>query len=81
MNAESMASFVRRVTSDSKLAKETLQQLVGLQQKYYDCKHGKIHYKVGDLVLLSTRNLKMKVTPGKLQRGFVGPFQVIEAIG
>ena len=38
-------------------------------------------YKVGDLVLLSTRNLKMKGTPGKFQKRFVGPFQVIETIG
>ena len=38
-------------------------------------------YKVGDLVLLSTRNLKMKGTPGKLQKRFVGPFRVSETIG
>ena len=58
-----------------------MQQLVGLQHKYYDGKHRDIHYKVGDLVLPSTRNLKMKGTPGKLQRRFVGLFQVIETIG
>ena len=69
-----MASFIRRVTSDGNLAKENLQWSLGLQQKYYDRKHWDIHYKVGDLVLLSTRNLKMKGTPGKLQRRFVGPF-------
>ena len=33
---------------------------VGLQQKNYDRKHRDIHYKVGDLVLLSTRNLKIE---------------------
>ena len=32
-------------------------------------------------MLLSTRNLKMKGTPAKLQRRFVGPFKVIETIG
>ena len=35
---------------------------------------------VWELVLLSTRNLRMKGTPGKLQRRFVGPFKVIETI-
>ena len=40
-----------------------------------------ITFKVGDMVLLSTRNLKMKGIPGKLQKRFVGPFQVIETIG
>ena len=78
---ENVASFIRRVTSDWNLAKENLQRSVGLQQKYYDRKHRDVHYNVGDLVLLSTRNLRMKGTPGKLQRRFVGPFQVIETIG
>ena len=72
VSTESVASFVQRVTSDWELARENLQRPVGLQQKYYDSKHRDIHYKVGDLVLLSTRNLKMKGTPGKLLRRFVG---------
>ena len=80
-STESVASFVRRVTSDWELARENLERSVGLKQKYYDRKHRNIHYKVGDLVLLSTRNLKMKGTPEKLQRKFVGPFQITEVIG
>ena len=78
---ESVASFVQRVTSDWNLARENLQRSVGLQQKYYDQKHRDVHYYVGDLVLLSTRNLKMKGTPAQLQLRFVGPFTVIEVIG
>ena len=65
-STESVASFIRRFTSDWELARENLQRSVGLQQIYYDRRHRDIHYKVGDLVLLSTRNLKMKGTPGKL---------------
>ena len=38
-------------------------------------------FQVGDLVLLSTRNLKMKGIPTKLQKRFVGPFRVTETIG
>ena len=81
INTESVASFIRRITSDWELARENLNRSVGLQKKYYDRKHRDITYKVGDLVLLSTRNLRMKGTPGKLQRRFVGPFRVIETIG
>ena len=81
ISTESVASFVNRVASDWELAKENLQRSVGLQKKYYDRRHKDVAYKVGDLVLLSTRNLKMKGIPGKLQRRFVGPFQVIETIG
>ena len=78
---ESVASFVQRVASDWKLARENLDRSVRLQAKYYDKKHRDVGYKVGDLVLLSTQNLKLKGTPGKLQKRFVGPFRVIETIG
>ena len=81
MKTESVASFIQRVTTDWKLAKENLQRSVGLQQKYYDQKHKDIRYKVGDLVLLSTKYLKLKGIPAKLQRKFVGPFGVVETIG
>ena len=76
-----MASFARRVASDWKLARENLEKSVRLQAKYYDKRHRDVKYRVGDLVLLSTRNLRMKGTPAKLQKRFVGPFQVIETIG
>ena len=76
-----MASFVQRVTSDWELAKGNLKKSVELQQRYYDKKHRDIRFRVGDMVLLSTRNLRMKGIPGKLQKRFVGPFQVIETIG
>ena len=76
-----MANFVQRVASDWKLARENLDKSVRLQAKYYNKKHRDVNYRVGDLVLLSTRNLKMKGTPHKLQKRFVGPFRVIETIG
>ena len=81
VSTESVASFIQRVTSDWELARGNLKKSVELQQKYYDKKHRDIRFKVGDMVLLSTRNLKMKGIPGKLQKRFVGPFQVVEAIG
>ena len=61
---ESVDFFIQRVTSDWELARENLQRSVGLQQKYCDKKHRDVHYKMGDLVLLSTRNIKMKGIPG-----------------
>ena len=76
-----MASFVQRVASDWKLARENLDRSVRLQATYYDKRQRDVGYKVGDLVLLSTHNLKLKGTLGKLQKGFVGPFRVIETIG
>ena len=81
VSTESVASFVQRVASDWKLARENLRRSVGLQQRIYDRKHKDVVYKVGDLVLLSTKYLRMKGTPRKLQKKFVGPFQVIQTIG
>ena len=52
-----------------------------MQQKYYDQKHRDVRYEVGDLVLLSTRNIKKKGTPWKWQQQFVGPFRVTDTIG
>ena len=37
-------------------------------------------FAVGDLVLLSTKNLKFKNYPRKLQWKFVGPFAVLDKI-
>ena len=65
IRTESIGSFVWRVTSDWELPKENLQKSVGLQQKYYNRKHRDVQFAVGDLVLLSTKNLKMKGIPDK----------------
>ena len=54
---------------------------VGLQQKHYNRKHRDVQFAVGDLVLLSTRNLKMRGIPGKLKKRFMGPFKIQERIG
>ena len=80
-STESVDAFTKRTTSDWKLARENLDRSVRLQQKYYDKRHRDAKYKVGNLVLLSTRNLRMKDTPSKLQKRFVGPFRVLETIG
>ena len=78
---ESVEVFVQRLSSDWKLARTNLDRSVRLQAKHYDAKHRDVGFKVDDLVLLSTRNLKMKGTPSKLQKRFVGPFWVTETIG
>ena len=77
----SVGSSVQRVTSDWELAKENLHRVVGQQQKYYNRKHRYVQHAVGDLVLLSTRNLKMKGIPDKLKKRFMGPFKIQERIG
>ena len=60
---ESVGFFVRRVKSDWELARENVKKSVDLQAKYYNKKHRDIEFNVGELVLLSTRNLRMKGIP------------------
>ena len=51
------------------------------QKAYYDKKHRDVQFSVGDSVLLSTQNLKLKGIPHKLQRKFCGPYKILETIG
>ena len=81
IQTESVGSFVRRVISDWKIAKKNSQKAVSLQQKYYNRKHQNVQYAIGDLVLLSTRNLKMKGIPDKIKKRFMGPFKIQARIG
>ncbi len=48
------------------------------QQKYYNQRHQEIEFKRGDVVKLSTRNLRLKNK--KLQPRYIGPFRVTERI-
>ena len=79
IRTESIDSFVRRVTSDWELAKGNLQGAIGLQQKYYNRKYRDVQFAVGNL--LSTRNSRMRGTPDKLKKRFMGPFKIQERIG
>ena len=81
VKTESVGSFVRRVKSDWELAKENLKKLGDLQAKYYNRKHRDIEFNDGELLLLSTRNLKMKGIPEKLKKRFVGPLKIEQGIG
>ena len=51
------------------------------QKAYYDRKHREVQFTVGDSVLLSTQNLRLKGIPHKLQRKFCGPYKILERIG
>jgi len=55
-------------------------EAVANQKRYYDAKHQKHEFRKGQLVLLSTRNLKLKTSP-KFTPKFIGPFRVLECVG
>jgi hypothetical protein len=78
---ESVSRFTQRLTSSFNKAKEHLRVAQESYKKYYDRRHRPVEFNTGQYVLLSTRNLKLRGTPAKLQRRFVGPFKIIERIG
>jgi transposase InsO family protein len=51
------------------------------QAKSYNERHKPFGFKRGDLVMLSTRNIKLKTPSKKLAPRFIGPFRVLNAVG
>lgn len=51
------------------------------QTKYYNQKHKPLAFKKNDMVLLATKNLKLKLPSKKLSPRFTGPFRVLEPVG
>lgn len=56
------------------------QNAIEAQQKHYDKRRTDIQFHKGNLVGLSTRNLKLKSSP-KMTPKFIGPFRVLDVIG
>ena len=81
VQVEAVENFFERVQNEWKQARKNLLHSVQTQQRYYNQRHRSVEYVVGDLILLSTKNLKFKNVPVKLQKRFVGPFEITERIG
>ena len=77
---ELVSRFVQRLQNVWMVAQQNLEKLVQSQKEYYDKKRKDVQFLVGDLVLLSTTNLRMKNVPSKLQRKFVGPFSIVNKL-
>ena len=80
-NVESVSKFVGRMHEVWRSARAQMQKAVVTQKKYYDTKHKDVQFAVGDTVLLSTQNLRLKGIPHKLQWKFCGPYKILEKIG
>ena len=60
---------------------EHLRIAVASYSKYYNKTHTPREFKVGELVMLSTKNLKQKRPSKKMSHKFVGPFRIEDRIG
>ena len=72
---EIVTKYLERTQDVWRRAQSQMKKAVVMQQTYYNRKHRDIQFTVGELVLLSTQNLKFKGIPHKLQRKFCGPYK------
>ena len=80
-NVKTLSKFLERTQEVWHNARVQMEKAMVAQKRYYDQKHRDIQFAVGDMVLLSTQNLRLKGIPHKLQRKFCGPYKVLERIG
>lgn len=75
-------AFVTSISEALHQAKVNLKAAQDRQKSYADQHRRELEFSIGDKVLLSTKNLKLKTTgPRKLFPKYVGPFTVVERIG
>ena len=76
------ATFVGDMRQNCERAIECLKRAQRRQKAYADLHRQEVTYKVGDKVLLNTKNVRWR-SPGapKLMPRFIGPFVVLEVIG
>ena len=80
-NVETLSKFLERTQEVWHQARVQMEKVMAMQKSYYDKKHRDIQFSGGDLVLLTTQNLRLKGIPHKLQRKLCGPYKILERIG
>ena len=79
--AEKFVAKIKEIQGEAKVALEKVQEEM---RKYADRKRGEVDkYKVGDLVILSTKDLKYQIIgrrTEKLTERFVGPYKIKKII-
>src|SRR5437764_11577361 len=80
---EAPAAHERAATIKAKREQlaERLREASEYQAKYSNQRHAPQRYRVGDEVLLSSKNIRLSRPSKKLDNRFLGPFRIIEAIG
>ena len=82
---ETAKEFANRMNILLKQAKDEISKSVDNMEKYYNLNRKNAEFKVGDLVLLSTKNIKYrnqknKIISKKFKPKYIGPFKILEKI-
>jgi len=82
-NNQAAQDFWDRMQTDLSAAKDLLEQAQERQARYANTKRADAEFAVGDQVLLSTANLRLRTDgpAGKFNPRWCGPFEILERIG
>jgi hypothetical protein len=69
------------MVAERELLAERWQSAVESQARYYNRKHLPKSYRVGDQVMLSTKNINLRKPSRKLSARYIGPFRIQEPVG
>ena len=75
------SQFTQEIRNLWRKCKLRLEQVQKKNKLRADKSRRQVTFGVGDLVLLSTRHLRLKGSEGKLKPRFVGPFSVLQFVG
>ena len=77
---EAVVQFTARMQADFQAAGQQLNQARQQMMQQTDSSRRLLEFQEGDLVLLSTKHIRFRQCPTKLQRRFVGPFEIIQKV-
>ena len=79
-NIEAVVQFTSRMQKEFEVALQQLQRAREQMMHQTDWQRRSVEFEEGDNVLLSTRHIRFRQCPTKLQRRYVGPFKILQKI-
>ena len=77
-NIEAVVQFTSRMQKEFEVALQQLQRAREQMMHQTDWQRRSVEFQEGDNVLLSTRHIRFRQCPTKLQRRYVGPFKILQ---
>ena len=77
---EAVVQFTSRMQRNFQAVGQQLNQARQQMMQQTDSSRKSLEFQDGDLVLLSTKHIRFRQCPTKLQRRFVGPFEIIQKV-
>ena len=79
-NIEAVTHFTSRMQQDFNVARQQLNKARNQMMHQTDQQRRAVQFEEGEDVLLSTKHIRFRQCPTKLQRRYVGPFKIIQKI-